>query len=77
VFSVRPAKVFAHAKRDPVGATTHRFFATKPGLARIMVGRAIDAGLFGWVAADEEYGQHTPRREEVQCWTHGSVNGSR
>lgn len=25
VFSVRPAKVFAHAKGDPFGATTHRF----------------------------------------------------
>ena len=25
VFSVTPAKVFAHAKGDPLGATTHRF----------------------------------------------------
>jgi general stress protein 26 len=25
VFSVRPARVFAHAKGDPFGATTHRF----------------------------------------------------
>jgi hypothetical protein len=25
VFSVTPAKVFAHAKGDPFGATTHRF----------------------------------------------------
>jgi general stress protein 26 len=25
VYSVRPAKVFAHAKGDPFGATTHRF----------------------------------------------------
>jgi hypothetical protein len=25
VFSVRPTKVFAHAKGDPFGATTHRF----------------------------------------------------
>jgi len=25
VFSVSPAKVFAHAKGDPFGATTHRF----------------------------------------------------
>jgi hypothetical protein len=25
VFSVTPAKVYAHAKGDPSGATTHRF----------------------------------------------------
>jgi hypothetical protein len=25
VFSVTPAKVFAHAKGEPYGATTHRF----------------------------------------------------
>jgi nitroimidazol reductase NimA-like FMN-containing flavoprotein (pyridoxamine 5'-phosphate oxidase superfamily) len=25
VFSVRPAKIYAHAKGDPFGATTHRF----------------------------------------------------
>jgi hypothetical protein len=25
VFSVKPAKVFAHAKGDPFGATTHKF----------------------------------------------------
>jgi hypothetical protein len=25
VFSVAPAKVFAHAKGEPYGATTHRF----------------------------------------------------
>lgn len=25
VFSVRPAKVFAHAKGEPFGATAHRF----------------------------------------------------
>jgi hypothetical protein len=25
VFSVTPVKVFAHAKGDPFGATTHRF----------------------------------------------------
>jgi hypothetical protein len=25
VFSVTPTKVFAHAKGDPFGATTHRF----------------------------------------------------
>jgi hypothetical protein len=25
VFTVKPVKVFAHAKGDPFGATTHRF----------------------------------------------------
>jgi SRSO17 transposase len=38
-------------------------FATKPELARQMIERAIDAGVpFGWVAADEAYGQNTPLR---------------
>lgn len=31
VFSVPPAKVFAHAKGDPFGATRHRFPAGEPG----------------------------------------------
>jgi hypothetical protein len=30
VFSVKPAKVFAHAKGDPFGATTHRFRLAGP-----------------------------------------------
>ena len=25
VFTVRPTKIYAHAKGDPFGATTHRF----------------------------------------------------
>jgi SRSO17 transposase len=34
-------------------------FATKPELARRMIERALKAGVpFGWVAADEVYGQH-------------------
>nr|WP_213934391.1 IS701 family transposase [Rhodococcus sp. B50] len=33
-------------------------FATKPGLAQSMIERALDAGIpFGWVTADEAYGQ--------------------
>jgi SRSO17 transposase len=33
-------------------------FATKPELARVMLGRALEAGVpAGWVAADEAYGQ--------------------
>jgi hypothetical protein len=31
VFSVRPVKVFAHAKGDPFGATRHRFAPAGPG----------------------------------------------
>jgi len=33
-------------------------FATKPGLAQLMIERALDARIpFGWVTADEAYGQ--------------------
>jgi SRSO17 transposase len=39
-------------------------FAAKPELARQMIERAITAGMpFGWVAADEVYGQNTPLRD--------------
>jgi SRSO17 transposase len=42
-------------------------FATKPELARRMIGRAIDAGVpFSWVAADEAYGQNTGLREWLE-----------
>ena len=38
-------------------------FATKPELARAMIERALVAGVpFGWVAADEAYGQNTALR---------------
>lgn len=38
-------------------------FATKPELARAMIGRAVQAAVpFGWVAGDEAYGQNTDRR---------------
>jgi SRSO17 transposase len=41
-------------------------FATKPALAREMIGRALDAGtLAGWVAADEVYGQDPQLRAEL------------
>jgi SRSO17 transposase len=42
-------------------------FATKPELARQMIERAVDAGMpFGWVAADEVYGQHGPLRDWLE-----------
>jgi SRSO17 transposase len=42
-------------------------FATKPELARQMIARAIDAGMpFGWVAADEVYGQNGPLRHWLE-----------
>ncbi len=41
-------------------------FATKPALAREMIGRALDAGTpAGWVAADEVYGQDPQLRAEL------------
>ena len=49
------------------GIPDDRAFATKPELARQMIDRALDAGVpFGWVAADEVYGQHTPLRESLE-----------
>src|SRR3954463_2085680 len=45
-------------------------FATKPELARRMLGRALDAGVpAGWLTADEIYGQDT--RLRVWCEAHG------
>ena len=42
-------------------------FATKPELARKMIERAVGAGMpFGWVAADEVYGQHTALRDWLE-----------
>ena len=42
-------------------------FATKPELARTMISRAAGAGVpFGWVAADEVYGQHAPLRDWLE-----------
>jgi SRSO17 transposase len=41
-------------------------FATKPALAKEMIGRALDAGTpAGWVAADEVYGQDPKLRAEL------------
>ncbi len=49
------------------GVPGDREFSTKPELARQMIERAIDAGVpFGWVAADEVYGQNTPLRDWLE-----------
>ncbi len=49
------------------GVPEDRGFATKPELARQMIGRAIEAGMpFGWVAADEAYGQNTALRDWLE-----------
>jgi SRSO17 transposase len=42
-------------------------FATKPELARIMIERVVKAGLpFGWVAADEAYGDNPGLRDWLE-----------
>ena len=42
-------------------------FATKPKLAQRMIGRALEAGVpFGWVTADEVYGQHAGLRSWLE-----------
>jgi SRSO17 transposase len=48
----------ADAERcHPAGVPTQRTFATKPELARVMLERALEAGVpAGWVTADEVYG---------------------
>jgi len=48
------------------GAPEDVAFATKPALARQMIGRALDAGTpAGWAAADEVYGQDPRLRAEL------------
>ena len=42
-------------------------FATKPELARLMLGRALDAGVpAAWVTADEAYGRDGKFRDWLE-----------
>jgi SRSO17 transposase len=48
------------------GVPSDIVFATKPALARTMIGRALDAGVsVGWVTGDEVYGQDPALRREL------------
>ena len=54
------------ARCAAAGVPESTVFATKPALAREMIGRALDAGTpAGWVAADEVYGQDPKLRAEL------------
>ena len=54
------------ARCQAAGVPQDTAFATKPALAKEMIGRAIDAGApAGWVAADEVYGQDPELRAEL------------
>lgn len=45
------------------GVPDDTWFRTKPQLLQIMIERAIAAGIpFGWVSADEAYGDNGPLR---------------
>ena len=49
-------------------------FATKPALARLMLARALDAGVpAGWVAGDEVYGADPDLRAELEARRVGYV----
>ena len=55
------------ARRLAAGIPDEVEFATKPALARTMIGRALDAGVpAGWVAGDEVYGADPQLRTELQ-----------
>jgi SRSO17 transposase len=59
-----PESWFADRERcSRAGIPDERAFATKPQLARVMIARAVAAGLpFGWVTGDEAYGDNGPLR---------------
>ncbi len=54
-------------RRAAAGIPADTGFATKPELAKTMVGRAVAAGVpFSWFAADEVYGQNTGLRDWLE-----------
>src|ERR1700691_2688387 len=54
------------ARCQAAGVPPGTAFATKPALARAMIGRALDAGTpAGWVSADEVCGQDPQLRAEL------------
>jgi SRSO17 transposase len=59
-----PRSWFADRDRcAAAGVPADRQFATKPQLARVMIARAVAAGLpTGWVSGDEAYGDNGPLR---------------
>jgi SRSO17 transposase len=55
------------ARRKAAGIPGRVRFATKPRLARRMIGRALDAGTpAGWVAGDEVYGADPGLRRDLE-----------
>lgn len=55
------------SRLNQAGVPEKRRFATKPALARQMIGRALDAGVqASWVTADEVYGGDSKFRELLE-----------
>src|SRR4051812_37133891 len=55
------------ARRDEAAIPEEVSFATKPALARRMIGRALDAGLpYAWVLGDEIYGSDRRLRMDLE-----------
>lgn len=71
VFAVTPTKVFAHAKGDPFGATTHRLFAGR-NEAPCVLSRSQATGAFRWWTSTAR------SRASARCfWTSAAARPSR
>ncbi len=56
------------ARCAAAGIPAETAFATKPKLARVMIARALDAGVpAGWVTGDEVYGGDPGLRADLEC----------